>query len=181
MVEQQAFDIGAETDDHGALSSGFHGVEHGRGNLQVPGVIGFTGFQNSARGRFGIAAAFEDSAGEGWLTFNAEVRVSGVGDHVIGAEVFHDEGTGADGREVLLVAAQGGRAHAVFKLRLLNNGRQVADEGTVGERLGHIKVDAHGAVINGFDGFDIGEVVQDGAAGIRVHAEFAAEFDIVGG
>ena len=60
LVQVDVLDLRGEADLDGAVTGGLHRAEDFRRNLQVPGVVGFAGFQHGAGRRSRIATTLED-------------------------------------------------------------------------------------------------------------------------
>jgi hypothetical protein len=146
LVEVQTLDRGAEGGHDAAVPLGFHVGQDLRVDLKVPGVVELAGLADRACRRDGIPAAAEGHGGEARLIGVAVVRVRGELDHVIGTELVHHEGAGADRAEVGLGAFRRAGAEAVGELRGLDHRALGADEGGVGEGRRTFEGHAHGAL-----------------------------------
>ena len=147
LVDDQALHHRGEAGDHRPLAVGHHLLQHLGLDLQVPGVVELTGGEHGARSRGGIAAALEGDRGEGGFIGLAVALVGREDDHVVSAELVDLEGARTDGPEVFLRARLRPGAGAILELRLLQDRCVGADEGAVGEGLGHAEVNAHGVIV----------------------------------
>ena len=171
-VHLDPFHQGAEGRNGRTLAAFCHLRDDFGGQLQVPGIVEFAGFQNRTTGRGRVTATFQRGRGKGGL---CRVTVVGVGfqrDHVVRTEIGDHEGAGADRGKVRLGALGGLGTQAIGELCRLDDRGLAAHERLVGVRLGFSKVDHDGQVVRRLDRGDAFELGQLRATAFGMHAVF---------
>ena len=178
LVDHDPLDRGTKGRHGLALAALDHLGDHVWGELEIPCIVEFAGFQNRAARVFGGTAALERDGGKGRF---GRITIHIVGlhrDHVVGTEFGYDKGTGADRAKVLVGALRRLGAHAVGKLRRLNNRGFAADKGGVGVGGWFVEGDHNGQIVRRFDGFDTFIFCDLRTAAFGVCAVFVGEFHI---
>ena len=180
-VHFQPFDQRAKGHHELPFAGGGHrGLAVGR-DLGVPGIVELAGFHHGAGRAFGIAAALDHRRRKGRFRRVAVVGVGGEGHRVIDGKAGDGERPGADRHVVRVGAGRGGGPGAGRELRLLQEGRQRADKGGVGVRLGRGEGHLDGGGINSLDRGDAFILGRLRAAAGRVHAIGGGEHGVIGG
>ena len=130
LIDDNAFDVTGKGRHHCAHPPRFHLGQRLRLDLQVPGIVGFTGFQHGLRCRLSVAPSDDNNTVEIWSLAPVE-RVALIDGLVVGCELDDSIGAGTQRGGVLCVTGPCRGPNAVGELRLTDNRRAGAHESTV--------------------------------------------------